>query len=261
MTMADSNLQQIGELIDGRTLSWSPEDEAYFAYVPERNEHTRVDLVDRVVGPPLGSIELLGTADPQAWAQAFVEQFKGNVCGAERLDEGAMIAWFSNAMQAKETALQERREEASQDEPDAPDEITRLRGEARGRPHRFSTSELHELAFQIGGAAALPLLKSTGAVMPAEEVAEEVNMILADFGLPRLGKDGTSWVLDPDEVSENSLASPARARLRGWRDEDDGETEDARDDDDHDAAPIKMLQGRIAGGGHEINITINVPLA
>lgn len=50
----------------------------------------------------LSEIELLSTADPMVWAKAFVRTLENFPDTADPHDEGFMVAWFANAMQAKE---------------------------------------------------------------------------------------------------------------------------------------------------------------
>lgn len=178
------------------------------------------------------STALLGSTDPGFWARTFLERFDEDEVGHD-IDESDLVGWFSSAFQAKETALREDNDE--DDAPDdGPDEITRLRGEARGRPHRFSTEELHELAFQIGGVASLPLLKSSGEVMPAEEVAREVNVILESLDLPTL-EDG------PSKLDARALKRTSRIV----------------DEDDEPPLEGESIEAHLAGGGR---ITININL-
>lgn len=119
----------------------------------------------------MDATELLGTTDPQKWAEAFVEQFAGEIVKDE-IDVDQIQGWFANAMQAKESSLIGT---ISEDVPDAPE----------ARPHRFSTDALHELVFLVGGAATGPCLRnSPDLVMPTEEVTEEINRILTEKGLP-----------------------------------------------------------------------------
>jgi hypothetical protein len=50
--------------------------------------------------------ELLGRlgTDGQAWACEFLAKFDGETVGGERVDEGLLLAWFANAIEAGRTA-------------------------------------------------------------------------------------------------------------------------------------------------------------
>lgn len=101
---------------------------------------------------------LLGTTDPQRWAQEFRETV---LDGVDVVEQDVLIGWFANAMQAKESSI------------------------LGVGTHKMSTEELHELVFLVGGAATGPCLKNgPDLVMPTEEVIEGINAVLAARGLP-----------------------------------------------------------------------------
>jgi hypothetical protein len=168
--------------------------------------------------------ELLGTADPRRWAEAFVDAFPGAIA-EHGVDEETLIGWFANAMQAKETAIEKAAREDSDDAPepkvDSPfDELfdaaaltvayprpfmendehqqqrlsaalAEARRMVRAQPHRFSTEELHTLVFEVGGAATAPCLAAAPTlVMPTEEVTDGINAVLAEKGLPPAERRG-----------------------------------------------------------------------
>lgn len=115
--------------------------------------------------------DLLSTTDPQQWAQAFEDRFGPLILAdnGEEIDQGDLIAWFANAMQAKESSI------------------------LGPGTHKFSTEELHELVFQVGGAATAPCLAGCpDLVMPTEEVTEGINAVLRDHGYPEARVNGGS---------------------------------------------------------------------
>jgi hypothetical protein len=75
---------------------------------------------------------------------------------------GTMVGWFANAIEAGRDAGQ------------------------RAERERPLMEKLHELLFQVAGAATTPLLQDhPDYVFPSERVLERVNEVLDDFGIPR----------------------------------------------------------------------------
>lgn len=112
-------------------------------------------------------VDLLSTTDPQRWAQAFEDRFGPRILAdnGEEIDQGDLIGWFANAMQAKESSL------------------------LGSHTHKLTTEELHELVFQAGGAATAPCLAACpDLVMPTEEVTEGINRVLSDHGYPEAAR-------------------------------------------------------------------------
>lgn len=163
----DENLRRIF-----RPAETQPEEASPMADETQRTE----DSTDAI------GAELLGTPDPRRWAEAFIDAFGTPEKNGE-IDEDLMLAWFSNAMQAKETAIEKAARENSDDA-------------AEERPHRFTTAALHELVLQVAGAAAGTCMRNApDLVMPSEELIVDVNAVLIDKGIPET-KSGPS---DPRE--------------------------------------------------------------
>lgn len=104
-------------------------------------------------------MDLVGNTDAQRWAQEFVRMAEANP--AIPTDEGTMIGWFANAIMAGYDEGQRKE---------------------RQRP---LVEKLHELLFQVAGAATTPLLQDhPDYEFPSERVIAHVNEVLADFGVP-----------------------------------------------------------------------------
>lgn len=107
------------------------------------------------------TLDLLGTTDPMRWAIEFEERVLAEIDHNGDVDRDVLVGWFANAMQAKESSI------------------------LGLGTHKFTTEELHELVFLVGGAATGPCLSNApGLVMPSEEVIEGINRVLAEKGLP-----------------------------------------------------------------------------
>lgn len=47
----------------------------------------------------MSDVTLIGNTDAKAWAEEFVHQFEGHVCGEnDTIDEEIMVVWFANAI-------------------------------------------------------------------------------------------------------------------------------------------------------------------
>lgn len=125
---------------------------------PKPQEDT---MTDKPIRRDDRGVELLGTTDPQRWAVEFEESVLAGFGDDVNIDRDVLVGWFANAMQAKESSI------------------------LGLGTHKLSTEELHELVFEVGGAATAPCLAGApDLVMPAEEVIEGINGVLASKGLP-----------------------------------------------------------------------------
>ena len=102
---------------------------------------------------------LVGETDAQIWARTWLETIAQNP--AIPADEATMIGWFANAIMSGFDAGVKQEHE------------------------RPLLEKIHELVFQVAGAATSPLLQDNPEyVFPSERVIENVNRILEEFGIP-----------------------------------------------------------------------------
>jgi len=106
------------------------------------------------------TLDLVGEMDARVWVKAWEETLLENP--HIPLDEGAMLAWFSNAL---------------------------MTGYDKGRQYeqkRDIVEKLREIIFQAAGAATRPLLEDhPDYVFPSERVIEAIEYVCADFGIPK----------------------------------------------------------------------------
>lgn len=106
------------------------------------------------------NLYLVGETDAQVWAKRWLEIIAENP--TIPTDEGTMIGWFANAIMAGYE--QGRRNEQKRD----------------------IVEKLREIVFQAAGAATRPMLEDHPFyVFPSERVAEAVEEICSQFGIPK----------------------------------------------------------------------------
>lgn len=104
--------------------------------------------------------DLVGEVDATVW----VEHWKAAISDRPGIprDEGAMIAWFANAIMS---GYDEGR---------------------RAEQKRDIGEKIREMMFQAAGAATRPLLEDhPDYVFPSERVAEAVEEVCENFGIPK----------------------------------------------------------------------------
>jgi hypothetical protein len=110
------------------------------------------------------TLDLVGEMDARIWVKEWEKTLLDNP--HIPLDEGAMLAWFSNAL---------------------------MTGYDKGRQFeqkRDLVERIREVIFQAAGAATRPLLEDhPDYIFPSERVAEAVEYVCESFGIPKESTD------------------------------------------------------------------------
>lgn len=106
-------------------------------------------------------LNLFGQTDAMIWVDRWIENLSANSDIAT--DEGTMLSWFSNAIEAGREAGR------------------------KAEQQRNIVEKLNEIIYQAVGAGTGVILKDNPEyVFPAEQIVEAVDEVLTDFGIPKV---------------------------------------------------------------------------
>jgi hypothetical protein len=109
--------------------------------------------------------DLIGEMDSRVWVDHWLATISENP--SIPTDEGAMLSWFANALMA---------------------------GYDNGRRYeqrRDIVDKIREIVYQSVGAGSRPLLEDHPAyIFPSTRVADAVEAVLSDFGIPKEKNNG-----------------------------------------------------------------------